>query len=111
MIVAFAIRLADWLTEFRTLSVVYIGLARSLSSADVRRGFSAIETVTREAAVAIWDVIDEDKGVIVKIVLGGSSNADDLADLSRLIGEREVREWSETRHGSSKDRSVSSSTA
>jgi type IV secretory pathway TraG/TraD family ATPase VirD4 len=58
----------------------------------------------REAAQVIWD------SAIVKIVLGGSSNADDLADLSRLIGEREVREWSETRHGSSKDRSVSSST-
>ncbi len=51
----------------------------------------------REAAQAIWD------SAIVKVVLGGSANADDLADLSRLIGEREVREWSETRRGGSPD--------
>ena len=57
----------------------------------------------REAAQAIWD------SAIVKVVLGGSANADDLADLSRLVGEREVREWSETRHRRSMDRSVSSS--
>ena len=56
----------------------------------------------REAAQAIWD------SAIVKVVLGGSANADDLADLSRLVGEREVREWSETRHRRSMDRSVSS---
>ena len=57
----------------------------------------------REAAQATWDA------AIVKVVLGGSANADDLADLSRLTGERAVREWSETRHGSSPGRSVSSS--
>jgi type IV secretory pathway TraG/TraD family ATPase VirD4 len=57
----------------------------------------------REAAQAIWDA------AIVKVVLGGSANADDLADLSRLTGERAVREWSETRHGSQAGRSVSSS--
>jgi type IV secretory pathway TraG/TraD family ATPase VirD4 len=55
-----------------------------------------------EAARAIWDA------AIVKIVMGGSSDADDLADLSRLVGERAVREWSETRHGSRTDRSISS---
>ena len=37
-----------------------------------------------EAAQAIWD------SAIVKIVLGGSSDADDLSDLSRLVGERAV---------------------
>jgi adenylate cyclase len=62
--------LAGWLAEFRTLSVVYVGLSRTLHAPDVRRGFSAIETVARDAFVGIWDVIDEDKGVIVKIVLG-----------------------------------------
>jgi type IV secretion system protein VirD4 len=56
----------------------------------------------REAARAMWDA------AIVKIVLGGSSDADDLSDLSRLIGERAVTEWSETRHGSRMDRSMSS---
>jgi tetratricopeptide (TPR) repeat protein len=64
------IGVAGWLAEFRTLSVVYIGLSRTLRAPDIRRGFSAIESVARDAFVGIWDVIDEDKGVIVKIVLG-----------------------------------------
>lgn len=33
---------------------------------------------------------------IVKIVLGGGSNAEDLADIARLVGERTEREYSET---------------
>ena len=57
----------------------------------------------REAAGAIWDA------AIAKLVLGGSANADDLADLSRLIGERDVREWSETRQGTGHPASTSSS--
>jgi type IV secretion system protein VirD4 len=56
-----------------------------------------------EAAGAIWD------SAIVKIVLGGSANADDLADISRLIGDREVREWSETVQSGVTGRSMSSS--
>ena len=48
----------------------------------------------KEAAGAIWD------SAIVKIVLGGSANADDLAGISRLIGDREVREVTRT-HGRS----------
>jgi type IV secretory pathway TraG/TraD family ATPase VirD4 len=55
-----------------------------------------------EAARAIWD------SAIVKIILGGSSDADDLSDLSRIVGERAVTEWSETRHGNRMDRSMSS---
>jgi type IV secretion system protein VirD4 len=57
-----------------------------------------------EAAGAIWD------SAIVKIVLGGSANADDLADISRLIGDREVREWSETVGAGASGHSMSSST-
>jgi class 3 adenylate cyclase len=64
------IGLVDWLAEFRVLSVVYIGLSRSLRPPDIRLAFSTIEAVARDASVGIWDVIDEDKGVIVKIVLG-----------------------------------------
>ena len=56
----------------------------------------------RDAAQAIWDA------AIVKIVLGGSANADDLSDLSRLIGDREIREWSETHSGNGQGRSVTS---
>ena len=44
----------------------------------------------REAASAIWD------SAIVKLILGGSANTDDLSDLSKLIGERAVKETSET---------------
>jgi type IV secretory pathway TraG/TraD family ATPase VirD4 len=56
-------------------------------------------------AQAIWD------SAIVKLVLGGGSNADDLADLSRLIGERRERETSESWSGSGLgQRSVSIST-
>ena len=44
----------------------------------------------REQAQGIWD------SAIVKIVLGGGSNADDLADIGRLVGERIQREYSET---------------
>jgi len=58
----------------------------------------------REAAGAIWD------SAIVKVVLGGSANADDLADISRLIGEREVTERSETVGAGSAGRSMSTST-
>jgi type IV secretory pathway TraG/TraD family ATPase VirD4 len=75
--------------------ITTVAVLQSLAQARDRWG--------REAAQATWDA------AIVKVVLGGSANADDLADLSRLTGERAVREWSETRHGSSPGRSVSSS--
>ena len=58
----------------------------------------------REAGGAIWD------SAIAKVILGGSANADDLGNISRLIGEREVTEWSETRTGVTAGRSVSSVT-
>jgi type IV secretion system protein VirD4 len=45
----------------------------------------------REAAGAIWD------SASAKLVLGGSANADDLGDISRLIGDREVEELTRTR--------------
>ena len=44
----------------------------------------------REQAQGIWD------SAIVKIVLGGGSNADDLADIARLVGDRTEREFSQT---------------
>ena len=57
----------------------------------------------REAAGAIWD------SAIVKIVLGGSANADDLADISRLIGDKETTEWSQSIQSGALGHSVSSS--
>jgi type IV secretion system protein VirD4 len=44
----------------------------------------------QEQADAIWDAST------AKVILGGSSNADDLSDLSRMIGERTIRERSES---------------
>lgn len=55
----------------------------------------------RDAAGAIWD------SAIVKVVLGGSSNAGDLADISRLVGELDLPEHSETLSGGRNGRSVS----
>jgi len=45
----------------------------------------------REAAGSIWDAAS------AKIILGGSANADDLSDISKLIGEREYQTTSVTR--------------
>ena len=41
-------------------------------------------------ASAIWDAAS------VKLILGGGSNARDLEDLSKLIGQREERQYSES---------------
>jgi type IV secretion system protein VirD4 len=57
----------------------------------------------RDAAGAIWD------SAIVKVVLPGMSNAGDLADLARLVGERTERDISETSQAGG-GKSVSSST-
>jgi type IV secretory pathway TraG/TraD family ATPase VirD4 len=62
--------------------ITTLAVLQSLSQARDRWG--------REAAGAIWD------SAIVKLVLGGSANAEDLSDLSRLIGEREFTEWSQS---------------
>ncbi|WP_298347581.1 TraM recognition domain-containing protein [Ferrimicrobium sp.] len=58
-----------------------------------------------ETAGAIWD------SATAKVILGGSSNANDLADISRLVGEREVLESSQSYQSgsSSTGRSISTS--
>ncbi|MHB8456611.1 MAG: type IV secretory system conjugative DNA transfer family protein, partial [Acidimicrobiales bacterium] len=58
----------------------------------------------RDAAGAIWD------SAITKIVLGGSGNAEDLTDISRLVGERQTTEWSHTLQSGTSGRTASSST-
>lgn len=62
--------------------ITTLAVLQSLAQARVRWG--------REQAQGIWD------SAIVKIVLGGGSNADDLADIARLVGERTEREYSQT---------------
>lgn len=59
---------------------------------------------SEHAAQAIWDA------AIVKIILGGGSNARDLDDLSRLIGQREKTTTSTSR-GADGRRSTSSTTS
>ena len=76
--------------------ITTIAVLQSLSQAWDRWG--------REAAGAIWD------SAIVKIVLGGSGNADDLADISQLVGEKQTTEWSHTVQQGQVGRSASSST-
>ncbi|MGC8512688.1 MAG: type IV secretory system conjugative DNA transfer family protein [Acidimicrobiales bacterium] len=76
--------------------ITTMGVLQSLAQARDRWG--------REAAGAIWD------SAIVKVVLGGSANADDLADISRLVGERQVIERSETIGVGGAGRSTSTST-
>jgi type IV secretory pathway TraG/TraD family ATPase VirD4 len=56
----------------------------------------------RDEAAAIWDA------AIVKLILGGSGNADDLRDLSALIGTRKERRASES-WGPDSRRTVSAS--
>jgi type IV secretory pathway TraG/TraD family ATPase VirD4 len=74
-------------------SITTLAVIQSLSQARDRWG--------RDAAGAIWD------SAVVKMVLGGSSNADDLTDISRLVGERDTPEHSETIGGGRAGRSVS----
>jgi type IV secretion system protein VirD4 len=73
--------------------ITTIAVLQSLAQARTRWG--------RDAAQAIWD------SAIVKVVLGGGSNASDLSDLSRLIGERDALERSESWSGTDGRRSVS----
>jgi type IV secretion system protein VirD4 len=54
-------------------------------------------------AAAIWDAAS------VKLILGGGSNARDLEDLSKLIGRRDERQYSQS-FGTDGRRSTSSST-
>jgi type IV secretion system protein VirD4 len=44
----------------------------------------------RDRAQAIWDA------ATIKVVLGGQANTDDLTDMSRLLGEVEVRDTTES---------------
>ena len=56
----------------------------------------------RDAAGSIWD------SAIVKMILPGVSNPDDLGGIARLVGDRKEREISET-SGSSGSKTISSS--
>jgi type IV secretory pathway TraG/TraD family ATPase VirD4 len=65
--------------------ITTIAVLQSLAQARARWG--------REEAEGIWD------SAIVKLVLGGSSNADDLQDISRLIGDQTITERSRSWQG------------
>ena len=68
-------------------------------------GFPRLRVVWGEhAASAIWDA------AIVKVILGGGSNARDLEDLSKLLGQREEKQTSTSR-GADGRRTHSTTTA
>jgi type IV secretory pathway TraG/TraD family ATPase VirD4 len=85
--------LGSLMSEGGGTGITTVAVLQSLAQARDRWG--------RDAAQAIWD------SAIVKVVLGGGSNAGDLSDLSRLIGERDAPEHSESWSGSDRRRSVS----
>lgn len=63
----------------------------------------ARERFGRDGTQAIWDA------AIVKVILGGSASAADLADLSQLLGERDVLEHQQSRGVAAHSRTVSTS--
>ena len=86
--------LAALMSEGGGTGITTLAVLQSLAQARHRWG--------REQAQGIWD------SAIVKIVLGGGSNAEDLADIARLVGDRTEREFSQTTQ-SGGGRSISSS--
>ena len=75
--------LAALMSEGGGSGITTVAVLQSLAQARHRWG--------NDQAQAIWD------SATSKIILGGSSNASDLGDLNRLIGERETPETTTTR--------------
>ncbi len=75
--------LGSLMSEGGGTGITTVAVLQSLAQARDRWG--------HEQAQAIWD------SATTKIILGGSSNANDLRDLAQLIGERESPEVSTTR--------------
>jgi type IV secretory pathway TraG/TraD family ATPase VirD4 len=75
--------LGSLMSEGGGTGITTVAVLQSLAQARDRWG--------HEQAQAIWD------SATTKIILGGSSNANDLRDLAQLIGERESPEISTTR--------------
>jgi type IV secretory pathway TraG/TraD family ATPase VirD4 len=75
--------LSSLMSEGGGTGITTVAVLQSLAQARDRWG--------HEQAQAIWD------SATSKIILGGSSNANDLRDLAQLIGERETPEVSTTR--------------
>jgi len=88
--------LASLMSEGGGSGITTLAVLQSLSQAR--------DTWGHEAAGAMWD------SAIVKVILGGSANADDLSDISRLIGEVEFQTTSVTR-GSGSEATMSTSTS
>jgi type IV secretion system protein VirD4 len=86
--------LASLMSEGGGTGISTLVVLQSLAQARARWG--------EHEGAAIWDA------AIVKIVLGGGSNAKDLADLSSLIGTREETQTSESRGADGKKSSSTS---
>jgi type IV secretion system protein VirD4 len=87
--------LAALMSEGGGSGITTIAVLQSLAQARDRWGV--------ESAQAIWD------SAIAKIILGGSSSASDMRDVSQLIGEREYQDVSTSTHSDGK-RSTNRST-
>ncbi len=87
--------LPSLMSEGGGTGITTIAVLQSLAQARAKWG--------RDEAEAIWD------SSIVKIVLGGSSNADDLQDISRMIGDRTVTDRSHSWQAGQWGRSYSES--
>jgi type IV secretory pathway TraG/TraD family ATPase VirD4 len=74
--------LSSLMSEGGGTGICTVAVLQSLAQARDRWGL--------EAAQAIWDA------ATVKVVLGGQANADDLTDISRLLGDVEVEEASQS---------------
>ena len=74
--------LSSLMSEGGGTGICTVAVLQSLAQARDRWG--------REAAQVIWDA------ATVKVVLGGQASADDLADISKLLGEVEVEETSQS---------------
>ena len=62
---------AEWLAEFRTLSMVYVRMAAEAQPPDrLRPILDAIAAAANSLSVEIYDVVADDKGIIAKIACG-----------------------------------------
>jgi len=82
--------LRDWLAEFRHVSAVYAGLTPK-GGEDIRKVFEIIRAAAAHAGVAIWDVVDEDKGVVFKIIFGLPPYATEADAAGALEVARRIR--------------------
>jgi adenylate cyclase len=81
--------LAGWLAEFRSLTAVYVGLG-DIADTRLDAAFATVQAAAQRVDAAIWDVLNDDKGVIFLVIFGlppfaTENNAVRGIDLARRI--------------------------